>query len=368
MTLAKINHLILPAHYNIYTGENDNRELEIYFSEPDDGVNEETGILLLIPGFGGNVLSNVYKKMRSEFADKHNLIVIQTNYFGSEYMQSSSNINLSINLNEFRSILNESDYNEIKNEGNSIDKVVKILSNYSCVLKCKENMKETIASFNDMGFMQAMDILTALYAVKIILQDNNLTYNKNKVIAYGHSHGAYLAYLCNRIAPYDFSLIVDNSAWLKPVYLSSSRYLRHTIGDMVLQIQFDYLAKNLEFDKNILNLFNLYDGFNNNAEILSFHGKTDKLVNYEEKDKFCRSVENNKFYLIDESKVDNKKFYSTGHGLRADFIKHFDFVMENVDLSRKVLESKNMESVVIESDYQAYTIDYKYELPIMIKS
>lgn len=52
------------------------RKLNIYFSEPEDGINEETGIILFIAGFGGNANSNVYKKMRSVFADKYNLVTI----------------------------------------------------------------------------------------------------------------------------------------------------------------------------------------------------------------------------------------------------------------------------------------------------
>lgn len=53
------------------------RKLIFYYSEPDKGVNEETGILLIIAGFGGNANSNVYKKMRNTFADKYNLLTIQ---------------------------------------------------------------------------------------------------------------------------------------------------------------------------------------------------------------------------------------------------------------------------------------------------
>lgn len=37
------------------------------------GINEETGFLLLIPGFGGHARSNVYKKMRRVFADKYTI-------------------------------------------------------------------------------------------------------------------------------------------------------------------------------------------------------------------------------------------------------------------------------------------------------
>ena len=50
-----------PAHTNIYNN-NSLRDFNLYFSEPESGVNEDTGLLLLLPGFGGNANSNVYKK------------------------------------------------------------------------------------------------------------------------------------------------------------------------------------------------------------------------------------------------------------------------------------------------------------------
>ncbi|EYE88822.1 hypothetical protein Q428_05955 [Fervidicella metallireducens AeB] len=69
------------THNSIYVnsknqGNYKNRKIKIYFSEPNNGINSDTGILLFIAGFGGNANSNVYKKMRNEFADKYNLVTI----------------------------------------------------------------------------------------------------------------------------------------------------------------------------------------------------------------------------------------------------------------------------------------------------
>lgn len=364
--MAKENHINIPAHYNIYTGENANRNLDIYFSEPENGVNQETGLLLLIPGFGGNSQSNVYKKMRLDFADKHNLVVIQCDYFGSEFMQTSNKINLSFDINNYRDMLSEDDLKTLKNGSKNFNTIISILSKYSSVLHASEILGENKNLFNDMGFMQVMDLLTALYAVKLILNDNGLIYNENKVIAYGHSHGAYLAYLCNRLAPNDFSFIVDNSAWLNPVYLTSSRYLNQTYGKLVLQTRFDYFASEFDYDKNILDLHKLYDGFQNNAVIWSCQGVTDNLVDYREKERFCSSINNAIFHLIDEKKVDNKKFYSTGHGLNADFLELFDYVMEKVVLNSK--QRKNLltsESTVILHQKVKYIVDFQLGLPLM---
>ncbi|MGJ9459595.1 DUF2920 family protein [Oceanobacillus sp. CF4.6] len=364
--MAKENHFTIPAHHNIYTGENNNRNLDIYFSEPENGVTEETSILLLIPGFGGNSQSKVYKKMRLEFADKYNLIVIQCDYFGSEFMQTSNKINLSMDVKDYKNLLSNDDFNILQNDSKNFNTIIKVLSNYSSVLQVTELLNEDEELFNDMGFMQALDLLTALYAVKLILDDNKLVFNRNKVIAYGHSHGAYLAYLCNRLAPNDFSLIIDNSAWLKPVYLTSSRYLNQTIDKMMMQTQFDYFAKKFDYNKDILSLRKLYDEFDNKSLIWSFQGVTDNLVDFKEKEEFCHGVNNTIFNLIDEEKVDNKKFYSTGHGLNANFLELFDYVLEKVDF--KVITNSNRikaKKVIIKNNNQSYTVDYKYGLPVM---
>ncbi|MGF9699808.1 hypothetical protein [Paenibacillus sp. MABNR03] len=49
--MSKEYDLTIHGHPNIYNN-NSPRSLKIYFSEPDAGVNQETGIILLISGLG----------------------------------------------------------------------------------------------------------------------------------------------------------------------------------------------------------------------------------------------------------------------------------------------------------------------------
>lgn len=181
--MARENYMSIPAHNNIYTSEHNYRNLDIYFSEPEKGVNNATGLLLLIPGFGANPQSNIYKKMRLKLADKYNLTVIQCNYFGSQYMQSSKRVVFLDDYEQFRDIVSEHDLKLLKSENTSFESKLKTLSNYSCLLRVSEVLGEDEASFNDMGFMQAMDLLTSLAAVKLIFKDNNLAFNEEKIIA-----------------------------------------------------------------------------------------------------------------------------------------------------------------------------------------
>ena len=125
----------------------------MFFDLPDTIEQKASvhGIVIFIAGFGGHSGSNVYKKMRGLFADQYNMVTVQCDYFGFEYMQ-------------------------------------------------KELLKEDVDSFCDMGPIQAMDNLIALKCVKDYLEEKGISYNNN-IIAYGHSHGAYLAYLMNSLMP-----------------------------------------------------------------------------------------------------------------------------------------------------------------------
>ncbi|WP_414733595.1 DUF2920 family protein [Acetobacterium carbinolicum] len=271
--MSKNYEIIVDGHPNIYNNMSAGK-LNIYFSEPENGVQEETGMMIIIPGFGGNSNSNVYKKMRTYFADCYNLVTIQCDYFGLEFMQS-------------------------------------------------ENLDETNESFNDMGPLQAMDIISSVIIVQEILKDNNLVYDSRKIIVYGHSHGAYLAYLANVFAPNLFSLIIDNSSWLIPVYLFSNRLLR-TVEETKV---FNYRVKEMnDLDLEIYDLKRLHKKLSNNCVIHSFHGDNDNLISLQQKKLFIQPLRKSNLHEITKDKV-NDIFKSNTHGLDADFIKMFEFVM-----------------------------------------
>jgi pimeloyl-ACP methyl ester carboxylesterase len=311
--MSKNYEITIDGHPNIYNNFS-SRKLNIYFSEPDEGINEETGLLLLIPGFGANANSNVYKKMRSDFADKYNVVTIQCDYFGWEFMQNTP-------------------------------------------------LKESAENFNDMGVLQALDNISAVLIVSEIIKDNNFRFNTSKIIAYGHSHGAYLAYLCNVFAPNLFSLIVDNSAWIFPVYLLSD--VRRALYFNGNEYTFDYFAKTIVKDYEILHLPTVYKNFNNNCIIHSFHGINDNLVSMEEKKSFCLPLKQCYLHEITLDKIDYKIFKSTSHGLEADFFLLFDELITKYDIKFKSNNSIIIQNHCIETKNYSYFFDYSGFVPIL---
>lgn len=209
--MANSHNFKIPAHYNIYSGDN-NRELRIEFAVPDNGTDSNTGLLVLVPGFGATIDSNVYRKMREAFADKYNLVTIQCEYFGSRFMQSTDQITIPEQI--MRKVFCKDEFNKLKKDPSIF---FNLLQDKNIVLPAKATIKEDTYEFNDMGFMQAIDIISAIEAVKIILKDNNLQFNNRRMIGYGHSHGAYLLHLSNALVPSLFSFIIDNSGWIEPV-------------------------------------------------------------------------------------------------------------------------------------------------------
>lgn len=360
--MSKEYQLNWPAHPNIYN-EMSQRDFNIYFSEPDQGVNEDTGLVLLIPGFGGNANSNVYKKMRSNFADTYNLITVQCDYFGQEFMQGSNKFSINTSRESLASIFLKEEVEEIFNNGFNYNHFINVASHYPLNVVVKEILDESITNFNEMGIMQAIDNLTALTYVIQILKDNNLKFNTKKIILFGQSQGAYISYLCNAFAPDLFSLLIDNSSWLFPQYLKSPRFLYNQIGKATIQTEFNYFASQREYDEGILFLPLLYQQVDNKCKIECFHGTTDSLISHIEKRDFCRGIKDCHYNEVDINDIDDVIFKSTNHGLDADFLKLFDYVFKNTTFERG--HEISQRTVSFETNRANYLIDYRDGIPMM---
>lgn len=322
------------GHYNFYTyfkiHENPpEREFALYIYEPDLGINDETGILLLISGFGENSQSNVFKKMRKEFSNKYNLITVQCDYFGFEYMQAISSEKLNL-LYDFG--------NGSQNNILSLD--------------------ETTEYFCDMSFLQAMDnIYATIYAINHAIEKAGKI-NSKKVMIYGNSHGAFLANLCNIYTKNLFTHICDNSSWLYPEYLRTYRQLgmQNNIFHVI------YLAKSIiGFGNNIIYPPYLYSKYGNNCIVYTYHGVNDALITYEEKYKKFNDIENIKVIKIDKT---NEVFPSLAHGLGADYLKLFDLFYSSINFS-KGFDFNFPDKLFFTDDDFKIVLDYSNTLPII---
>lgn len=345
-----MEHIIeIPAHSSIYV-ENylehnyKERTLRVCCCEPDI-IDADTGLLLLIGGYGEHSGSKVYRKMRRVFSEKYNLIVFQCDYFGNQYMQS----------------LTDADIQRIPPKEFKCTETVEGVKVYTAEIKLNESLKD----MNDLGVMQAIDNITATLSLIELLSKRKETLNSQKIILYGFSHGAYLGYLCNRFCPGLFQLIIDNSAYVFPVYIDYMRYTDGNKDQQHVNCTWNYMIKNHLISREIYSLQKLYEDFSNCAHIVCFHGRDDELISINEKIEFTSKINKMVFIEIAKEDLDGEVFKSSTHGLDCDYLKLFDFVYaqfenrfgkgESIDIPGKV-------EFTLENDLK-FIIDYKKNFP-----
>ncbi|WP_135555577.1 DUF2920 family protein [Paenibacillus cymbidii] len=353
--MANEYDITIPAHPNLYTG--DERQLKIYFGAPEQ-INADTGMVLFIAGYGGHSGSKVYTKMRSVLADTFNLVTVQCDYFGHEFMQKPKQIDATpfcLNVQKKTGI----PASAINSQLNGVEDMVRLAEKYDIPLLFKEALGESKGNFNDMSLMQSIDNITAVLAVIAILQDNDYPFNTRKMVTFGHSHGAYLAYLCNAFAPGLFKLMIDNSSYLYPIFMNplERRIGELTLDGLILRVYFDYMATTMnEVDRNIMDLEWLYGQIENRCQCMVYHGSKDHMTDTGRKREFSRSI-GARFEEVAEDRVDGQLFGSAEHGLHADFFKLFEHVMERFHFDRSTVWTPP-DTLILESEMAAYTFDY----------
>lgn len=310
-----------------YFNSNCHRSIEVFYTEPDSGINSSTGILLLISGFEGDTSANVYKKMRMEFSEQQNLVVVQCDYLGFQFMGSKTMSEVHKKMQSLAEEINENTENreQLMAKG----------------MKTNLEQNETLDNFCELGIFQALDNLKAVKKIIEFIERRGLTFDYNRIIAYGYSHGAYLALLCNALMPNLFSGIIDNSGWIYPVYLYRPRVcsakwnVSETEQNVMLYVFVHYKGRLWIDDLEVYNLRRLYTQFDNRAKILSFHGENDGLVPLKEKANFLEKIKHAQLYVITEKDVDKKIFFNTQHGMGSNFLKLFYFITSIDKLKRE---------------------------------
>lgn len=355
--MAKNYEIEVYSQPNLYRPES--RTMTVYFSEPDSGIRRDTGILLLIAGYGGEANSNVFQKMRRQFADKYNLVTVQCNYFGWQFMQTPHDVKITADILE--------KYLEP-------EEIVRLFEDYEGnkellagkTITYETDLGETMECFNEMGHVQAMDQLVAIKVVTDILEQNGYCYDKTRVIAYGQSHGAYLAYLCNVLMPDVLTGIIDNSSYLFPEYMYNKRGIMLRQDNYYVRKDCRFLVGSLVCDNEIYDLRKLYENFNNHAEIICFHGTTDSMIPLAEKQQFLSEIQNVHLEVIGPDRVDGKIFKNTSHILGADYLELFAYAVERYGLGGSV-KGGSFAPHLVETDSYKYQVDVMEGIPVLCR-
>lgn len=325
----------IPAHKSIYTDSPIERTIHIEYGIPEEGVNSQTGLLVVLSGYGGDASANVHRHMREDFTDKWNLIVLHIDYFGLSYMQSCD------------------------------PKVKEFLSNPRLVggsFVWVADLQENENDFNDMGIMQAIDVV---YAVKYIYDKYEGIIDADKMVIFGTSHGGYLAHLANIICPELFSHIIDVSCYIVPYYLDNDRSLEMNFNDgrYVVKNIFRYHVNSFgpAYDPALYDLSFLYRQIKNKSKIIALHGTEDWMVDWQQKKSMIDRIDNAEMMLFEEKDVDGEVIKNADHGLGLDFLKFLDMYLEIIfkGSKRKADKSRLFKPATLRNLLEMRTVDDK---------
>ena len=359
LIMANSYEIEVQAQPSIYLPQE--RTMKIAFSEPEAGVDEETGILLIIADYEGKLSSDVYTEIRNNFADDYNLMTVQCDYFGYQYMGDDYPVVVDDEL--LKSSLSAAELELLNRD----------YERYQHILQGKIftqdiELCETPSDFNDMGLMQAIDNVRAVKILLDIIKENGYSINEKRIYAYGFSHGGYLAYLCNAMWPGLFTGIIDNSAYLIPFYLKKPRKFDVFQENIQIKQKMEYKAFEYVKDEQIMELPYIYSQFDNKAQIMCYAGETDGMTSLEDKKAFLNKVEHTNIATVTRYNMNREYFTTTDHGLGADFVKLFRLAYDSF-LESETYKCKQhkitMEDVEYETDMFRYKVMWEDGIPVL---
>lgn len=183
-----------------------------YVDYPDQGINEDTGLIFSVSGIGYFPEMDYEKMLRRYLATKYNCLAVGVVYFGQR-IKKAENIQL---LGNFFENLEKHHGVSVSGgiQGDHTDLVSTLFQALSDAgikklhTDCRgyAKYKEEYLSF---GFLPALDHLQTLHQIM-----REIPLNKNRIFAYGASYGGYIAQLLAKYAPNTFCAIIDNSGYV----------------------------------------------------------------------------------------------------------------------------------------------------------
>ncbi|TXE81694.1 DUF2920 family protein [Campylobacter peloridis] len=203
------------------------RESKLEFQLIYDDTKEIKAIVCIIQGLGSDIRDPVLKFNMEYFASKYNVAVLSVNYHGignrpqtgaKWYLDDIDKLIFDASLKALNieipyDISKLNTFEEFHPAMNYLNKEIQNMKdnwelNRNYFLDLSASLKLTNDEYQNYGIMQTIDVINALLYVKAnILKNPNL-----KTIAVGVSHGAYMAVLCTKIAPWVVDVVIDNSS------------------------------------------------------------------------------------------------------------------------------------------------------------
>lgn len=295
---------------------------------PQAGVNSETGLFIVIAGYGQSPFEPYFRDMLLPYiAAKSNSVVACMDYFGASVKRPNSFTPHQLFFVELHKHLGVSVEAPAELKINElVDGLLEQLYAQgvrelppSCRLKI--NPKEEYHSF---GLLPALDHLSLINDLQ-----NRYSLDRRKTYVLGTSYGGYVALLMHKFAAERLCMIIDNSGFSEVVEDLFSRNARiaqykgiefHALEPPFWSKEPDaehHMNKAMEMVRDLKETSHMH---NSSTRIYSFHSVNDTVAPTQTKNqlademvKYCDF----RYSLIGEANLDGRLFKNLTHGLSA---------------------------------------------------
>ncbi len=270
------------------------REVDYYVREPVNGINSNTGLMLLLHNWGG-----IWKQTEpwcDILADEYNLITVSVNY-----------------------------------------------------LQSGETRHEQVPY--DHGLLQAMDCLRAVHQIRQQLLQAEINWNEHRLYAAGGSGGGNVSLMLNKLAPASFAAIVDicGMPGLTNDIAFGRGHLNAGYSNDPLSPKFLSQAMQEIRDPGHLAHLKQQKSVNPNNKVVIVHGQDDQACSVTDKITIFQNMIRAGFrpsgHFLTESDVDGKIITTSGHALgnRLLIIKQFAgiFLEENGEFAAATAQTND---------------------------
>lgn len=308
---------------------------------PDVGVTPETGLVLVLCGYGMDPRGDYVRKLLSHLANAHDCVAASLDYFGAD-LWSPRKCKLVPHPNFFAALKRHYGLEVTAPKGFDtrllvpqlvaalVQRGVKALHG-DCLLM------GVTSEYHSMGFLPALDGLQVTHRLL-----DEFALNKRRLFLLGTSYGGYVANLMAKFAPNTFRMVIDNSGFSSAeddiwnVYgMTKWHFPDGFTVNTKLIASFSQDPKEPNYfspaRRSIRSLLDPNQAFAGSARLYGYHAIADEVAPTAKK-LGLREIHAGKnaydLTIIDESDIDGRIFKDLSHGMHASLRGLFELSHE----------------------------------------
>lgn len=194
------------------------RSFDMYVKGPDRGTDENTGVMIVVQNLDSYANNKFWHDLRSRWANRYNVLAIGVNYQGAAWTKRIFTNNFILSPETILKLVNilpsELRSEELVNDPNRLLSIFvgQDLTRLGIELDQAYDL-DFWKNYPDYGFVQALDCIWALGAVRQICQEQGIIIDRKRNYVIGLNEGGHIAQMCGRFAPRTFALIADISGY-----------------------------------------------------------------------------------------------------------------------------------------------------------